>query len=201
MHENEFPILHHHPHSHIPTLRVDPAIFDVRFRSNCSALTGCIGNCCKGGVWADLAERENIYRHIELIHRYMEDSQEHDPSKWFEQEVVVDRDFPSGHAVGTQTNSNGCVFLDSTGRCVLQKVEIGERDPNLKLKPFFCKAFPVTIENGTLVYDDYMRDNQPQCCSAVPGGELTIFDIAGWELEFVLGKEGAEELKQMAGRR
>jgi hypothetical protein len=43
-----------------------------------------------------------------------------------------------------------------------------------------------------------MKSDQPQCCSAVAGGELTAFDFLHEELELVLGKEGTEELREIA---
>ena len=199
MDSQNFPILKNNPHKHIPVLRVDTSIFDLRFGPGCS-MTGCNSTCCRGGVWADIGEREAILNNIPIVHKYMDPEQEHDPAKWFETEIIDDQDFPAGKAIGTQVVGKGCVFLDHKGLCVLQKAEMNEGDPKLKLKPFYCTAFPITIVDSVIVYDDYMGANQPQCCSvAQPDGPLTIFDVCAWELEHTVGKAAFEELKAMAG--
>jgi len=186
-----------HPLAHIPGLKVDAAILDVRFGANCSMMQ-CKGTCCHGGVWADIAERNNILNHIDIVHKYMDPDMEKDQSMWFDSETALDSDFASGFAVGTSVREDRCVFLTRGGLCVLQKADMGENDPALKLKPFYCKTFPVAIQNGVVIYDDYMKDTQPQCCSPNKDGELDIFDVCTEELELVLGKEGLEELKQAA---
>lgn len=197
MEPSQFPVLQKHHISHIADLRVDPELFTVRFRKECSMMQ-CSSTCCKGGVWADVGERDIILANIPLVHKYMDPEQEHDSTKWFETELVDDDDFPSRKAVGTEVIGKGCVFLDNVGRCALQKAEIGEKDPNLKLKPFYCTAFPITVSGSVLVYDDYMEQTQPQCCSSASAdGELDIFDVCAWELEHTVGKEGLEELKRM----
>jgi hypothetical protein len=190
-------IITHHPLNHIPELTVDPGLLHVRFAKGCSMLK-CSAACCQYGVWADVAEKTAILRHVDLIRRYMEPDMEKNPEAWFDEEIVPDMDFVSGLTVGTAVRETGCVFLNSAGLCVLQKAEMGEGDPTLKLKPFYCKAFPVTLENGRVIYDDYMKSDQPQCCSAIAGGELTAFDFLHEELELVLGKEGTEELREKA---
>lgn len=198
MDETQFPILEHHTLAYIPRLRVNPSMFAVRFADDC-ATARCSAACCQGGVWADVAERDVIMQNVTRIQQSMEPEQEHDPAKWFDEETIGDIDYPSGKAVGTQVYNDKCVFLDRAGLCVLQKTETALKDPGLKLKPFFCKAFPITVENHMLNYDDYMEQDQPQCCSRVnPSGNRTVFDVCWWELEIVVGKEGVEELKTMA---
>src|SRR4051794_8332111 len=114
MENTQLPILHNNPLKHIPELRVDPELLSVRFTSGCS-MGKCSSVCCRGGVWADLGERQAILNHVDIVHKYMEPHQEHDPTKWFEEEIVEDADFPSGHAVGTQVVGKGCVFLNGAG--------------------------------------------------------------------------------------
>ena len=193
----EKPILRRHHLSHIPEITVDDNIFTTRLEGNCSMMN-CDSNCCKGGVWADVKEREKILNHTDLILRTMEPQQLHDPSQWFDGEEADDPDFPSGRAVGTLALENGCVFLNRTGRCVLQ---IAEREAGTVLKPFFCTAFPITIEYGVLTYDDEVTKDHGQCCTPKPGGQLTVFDVCQYELDFVLGKDGAKELSQLAENR
>ena len=160
------------------------------------SMNNCTANCCRYGVWVDVAERDKILVHTELIQRHMEPHQEKNPVNWFEPREIIDSDFPSGRMTGTQVRDTGCVFLDSHGRCVLQKAATEEGLGKFFLKPFFCVAYPITIENGVLMVDDEEFPDNSQCCSPVPNGELNVFDICAEELEFTLGAEGFSEFRQ-----
>ena len=161
-------------------------------------MMNCNGKCCKDGVWADPSERDRILAHAELIKKYMEPHQEYDHTTWFDVEEVEDPDFPSGKAIGTQTRGNGCVFLNSNGHCVLQRAATEEGMSKFVLKPFYCFAFPVAIEYGELVLDDADFTYRTQCCSTIEQGNLTSLEVCAEELEFMLGKDGFEELKEIA---
>ena len=195
MSKEEIQLRKHHLH-HIPNLRVQRSLLGKQFASGCSMMN-CNGNCCKQGVMLDVKERDRILEHTDLILRYLEPGQEHDPSGWFEEEQA-DLDFPSGKAVGTRASDSGCVFLDSAGRCVLQKAAMGEGMPKFSLKPFYCVAYPVTIDQGELIIDDADFVSRNQCCSTVKDGALTMFDVCSEELEYVLGKDGLSELQSAA---
>jgi hypothetical protein len=142
----------------------------------------------------DVAERDRILNSAELIRGYMEKTQEKDPARWFDGEPEPDGDFPSGRAVGTRADDRGCIFLMADGRCVLQYVAEREQIPKHSLKPFYCFAFPVTIESGVLTIDDPDFTNRPDCCSMIQGGSRPVIDVCSEELEFVLGSAGMEEL-------
>ena len=160
-------------------------------------MANCNSQCCQGGVWADPAERDNILAHAAIIQRHMDADQERSPEKWFENNVVADADFPSGNAVGTRANERGCVFLKDDGKCVLQTTAIAEGMNAFALKPFFCVAFPVSIEHGELIIDDLEFGNRAECCCPVENGSQTILDVCSGELEFVLGEEGLKELREV----
>ncbi|HEX5000224.1 MAG TPA: DUF3109 family protein [Terriglobia bacterium] len=181
-------ILKHHRVPHIPALRVDPGLAGARFPQACS-MTQCSGACCRDGVWADPIEQDRILQHAETIQRAMDDAQEKNPARWFDLEDPDDPDFPSGRAVGTTTVNGGCVFLNSEKRCVLQIVANEETGV---LKPFYCFAFPITIDNGTLCLDD----GRDACCTASAGGSRTVLDLCPDELTHVLGQEGLDELRK-----
>jgi hypothetical protein len=189
-------ILRRHHLSHIPALLLKENFFSARYAPSCS-MDRCSAACCKFGVYADVEERKNILQHAEIIKRHLEPHQEHDETKWFEQEVYDDADFPSGKTVGTSALSYGCVFLDSTGRCALQKASTAEGLGRYFLKPFYCFAYPITILNGELVVDDEEFLNKPECCQPDREGTKDIFDLCDEELRFVLGEEGFEELKNI----
>lgn len=175
-------------------LNVDENIVRRSFRTGCS-VANCDATCCQGGVYLDSAERDTILAHADLIRQYMESHQEHDPNRWFEEEIHDDSDFPSGKAAGTRELDYGCVFLDSKGRCVLQVAAMQKGMAKFVLKPFFCVAFPLTIEHGTLMIDDPEFTDRPACCSRVENGQMTAIEVCAEELEFMLGVDGFRELR------
>ena len=128
----------------------------------------------------------------------MEPQQDKNPQNWFEDHTVVDKDFPSGIAIGTRFTDAGCVFLDSKGRCVLQTTAMEEGMNRFALKPFFCVAYPISIEDNILLFDDEEYPDNPQCCSSVTNGSLTVFDICSEELEYTVGRDGVQELRELA---
>lgn len=189
-------ILHKHRLKHISELRIDTSIFTTKYPSSCS-MKNCTGECCKWGVFADISERDNILNHAQIIQRHLEPTQEKNPEKWFESEPCQDIDFPSGLAIGTQATEQGCVFLDSSGLCALQKTALAEGLHPFALKPFYCIAFPLVISQHTLMIDDLEVENQPKCCSQFESGTKNILDICATELKFMLGREGFEEFQKI----
>lgn len=190
-------VLRRHRLDHIPDLTIDDDILRVRYARGCS-MSQCSGRCCRSGVLAGSEERDKVVRHAERVRRYMDESQEHDPALWFGEELA-DADFASGHAVRTQVHRGTCVFLDRDARCVLQKVETEDGADIGALKPFYCRAYPVSIEHAVLVVDSEHCPDETQCCGPVAVGSLSLFDVCAFELEFLLGAEGLAELRELAG--
>lgn len=195
MNSKEFFILRRHAQKHIAELRIRPDFLRKRFAEGC-AMAHCNGTCCKTGVLLDVGEKDKILRHADLVRKHMEPQQEKDSDLWFG-EVEEDNDFPSGQCVPTRVESYGCVFLNGSGRCVLQKAAMTEGLPKFALKPFFCVSYPVTIEDGEVITDDPDFTYRTECCSTVRNGSLTVTDVCAEELEFMLGREGFEEVKQL----
>jgi hypothetical protein len=189
-------ILHKHKLKHISELRIDSSIFTKKYPSACS-MNNCTGECCKWGVFADVTERDNILNHTQMIQRYLEPTQEKNPDKWFESDTCEDIDFQSGLAIGTQATEHGCVFLDSNGLCALQKAALAQGLHPFALKPFYCIAFPLVISQHSLMIDDLEIENRPNCCSHLDNGTKSILDLCATELEFMLGREGFEEFKNI----
>lgn len=185
-----------HGLAHLGPLRVDPEIFTARFSRACS-MANCDAGCCQAGVWVDVLHRDVILEHAAVVARHMDPGQEHDPARWFEPEIVDDPDFPSGKAIGTEATDSGCVFLNAAGRCVLHKVDDVER-LGIRLKPFFCRVFPVTICNGVLTLDEPIAGERPRCCSETPGGGQTALELCQEEWEAALGAQGLAELRSIA---
>ena len=184
--------------ANLPALRVAPSLVEERFAADCDTRR-CIGVCCRSGVWLDPEERDRVLAHADLVRQAMDASQARDPRRWFSRRAIVDADFPSGRAVHTRVRNGGCVFLGGDGRCVLHKASDPSRGP--QLKPFFCTAFPLTVDRGVLTLDDQdFRAGQP-CCGAMEGGPRTVFDTCGMELRHVLGSAGVARLRRIARRR
>ncbi len=127
----------------------------------------------------------------------MDDRQEHDEHQWFEDKIYDDTDFPSGRAIGTRAMWYGCVFLDAAGKCVLQKTSDENGPGQDSLKPFYCIAYPITIHQGVLMYDEENFLNSPECCRPTPGGTQNVLDICEKELLFVLGADGLQEFRNL----
>jgi Fe-S-cluster containining protein len=185
--------LRDHHLTHLAELRVGEEILTSRFAGSCS-MSSCSARCCRGGVLVDVAHRDRILSEANLVVRYMEPAQEHDPSRWFEQDEELDDDFPSGRVVNTLAEGESCVFLDSQRRCVLQLAE--SESPGLK--PFFCRAYPIAIHHARVTIDADWCPEETNCCGPVAGGELTTFDVCEGELVFILGDAGMRELRSVA---
>lgn len=195
--EEKLPVLRKHRLKHLPVLKVSRRLFDPAYIDGCSMMN-CDGSCCMGGVYADVAEQDRILGHADLVKGFMEPHQEHDSSKWFDAEVEPDPDFPSGFAVGTQVRETGCVFLNSKGSCVLQLAATESGMDKHALKPFFCFAYPITIEHGVLDLDDLEYADRPACCGRRPSsGKMTSLEVCEEEFRFVLGDQGFDELRTL----
>lgn len=189
-------ILYKHKLKHISKLQVDPKIFTQRFSLDCS-MCNCDGTCCAEGVFLDVKEKEMILAHADIIKKYLEPKQEKDITKWFDNEIQNDSDFPSGKCDSTAVNGNGCVFLCSKGLCALQKTAIAEGMDKFTLKPFYCVAFPISIEEHMMTIYEPEFINRQQCCSAFFNGQLTMLDVCHEEFEYILGINGFDEFKEL----
>jgi Fe-S-cluster containining protein len=192
-------ILRNHPLKQFTELKVGEDIFTTRYASGCS-MSNCHGICCADGVDVDIAERDRILEHADMIRQYMDETQDRDTANWF-QEPKPDADFPSGQCTTTRLKSNGCNFLNKHGQCVVHMAEAKAPPGFGYLKPFFCRAFPVCILNSTLSVDDEQCPDERGCCGPVKNGPLSILDTCAFELEYMLGKEGYAELLKMAADR
>ena len=151
------------------------------------------------GVGVDVAERDRILAHADLVRRAMDPGQDQDRrAAGSRRPRSSDPDFPSGRCVGTRVRENACVFLDAARRCVLQTATIAAARPGFELKPFFCSAFPVTVADGTLWIDELCLEAPERCCRPTPGGPLSVLDVCEIELRHVLGNAGLEELRLAA---
>jgi hypothetical protein len=77
-------------------------------------------DCCRFGAWIDLEEAKKI-KSLGIKGDFFH--------------LEIDKDFPSGYAVGTSYEDESCSFLNSDGLCSIHKV-------GYHLKPDTCKNFP-----------------------------------------------------------
>jgi Fe-S-cluster containining protein len=192
-------VLPKHRLGFLPELKVGDDIFTTRYERSCS-MSNCRGRCCADGVDLDLADRDRILEHADLIRPHMDETQDHDSANWF-QDTKTDSDFPSGVCTTTRLKADGCNFLNKHGQCVVHIAESKAPPGFGYLKPFFCRAFPVCILNSTLSVDDEQCPDERGCCGPVKNGPLSIIDICAFELEYVLGADGLTELRKMAAER
>lgn len=183
-----------HKLAHLGDIQVGKSMLECRMAQACDS-NKCTSQCCGTGVLADRAEKERILAHAAEVIATMDDDQPKDPSKWFDAEEVHDNDFPSKVAIGTQTIPRGCIFLNKIGRCVLQKANMEGRVP--VLKPFYCTAFPVTVDHGMLMLDIDNVEGTKLCCVPTEGGPRTALDVFAYELEHTIGAEGVAELREI----
>ena len=189
-------VLYQHKLKHFPELQVDPEILSQRFSPQ-SAMCHCNGTCCAEGVLLDIEEKERILAHADLIKKYLEPQQEKDTNKWFDNTIEHDADFPSGMCDGTAVKGKSCVFLCSKGLCALQKTAMAEGMDKFALKPFYCVAFPITIDEHILTTYEPEFTNRRQCCSIVSDGPLTVLDVCREEFEYILGADGLREIEKL----
>jgi hypothetical protein len=174
---------------------VDPVLFEKGFTDGCGPFS-CESTCCEGGVYADLNEKENILDHREMIFKYLDDTQQHNVNNWFEDTSEDDLDYPSGKSIGTMIYNDKCVFLNKEGMCSLQITGLREGIGPWAIKPFFCVAFPITVDEGVLTFDDYQQGSS-HCCSVEDTKRATLIDACKVELEYMLGEQAYQQLKEI----
>lgn len=158
----------------------------------------CGGACCRHGVYISLPERDRILANADRIQPAMDETQTRDVDEWFEDEIHEDSDFEGGVCIGTAVYNEKCAFLDRDGLCVLQKLETEEEvREDRRLKPFYCRLFPITTWYGRLEFDPLCDGARP-CCTLTGKGRTPTIDAFAFELKEVLGEEGYQKLRRVA---
>jgi hypothetical protein len=173
---------------------ISPELFE-RGYANESGPCACASQCCEGGVYADVKERDGILSHKEMVKKYMDETQTRDDSVWFEHHESDDPDFPSGRCVGTTEYNGKCVFLDRAGHCSLQVAAASEGLDRWAIKPMYCVLYPIEITNGVVSFDDMLQDEQP-CCSTTHEFRIPLFRACKDELTYLLGAAGYAQLEE-----
>jgi hypothetical protein len=176
------------------------AVGRVEGRGPLSVADECRGHCCLHGVYISLPERDKILEYADRVQEMMDGTQTTDTSEWFESDVLEDHDFPGGFCVGTAIHRDKCAFLNRDGLCVLQLLEPDlELAPGERLKPFYCRLFPLVTMDDRLEFDDLCDGVRP-CCTLAADGRSRAIDAYAVELTEVLGEDGFNELQRAALR-
>jgi hypothetical protein len=155
----------------------------------------CTTMCCGGGVYVDLAERDQILAVKDLISMEMDETQSPDPTMWFEDTEQQDSDFPSGRCIGTTVISDKCAFLDKFGRCVIQMAAVSRGLHRWTWKPRFCVLYPLEITDNVIGFDDLLQEEQA-CCTVHGDFDLPLFEACKDELVYLIGDDGFEQIRQ-----
>jgi len=174
-------------------LTFSPDLFRKGFPSGRGPCT-CTSTCCRGGVYADIRERDTILTQKEMVKKYLDDTQVSDENLWFEDVEMEDGDFASGRRIGTREHNDKCTFLDRAGHCTLQVAAVQEGMDRWAIKPLFCILFPIEITNGVVSFDDLLQDEQP-CCTVEEEFDVPVFRACRDELTHLLGEEGYKTLE------
>jgi Fe-S-cluster containining protein len=148
-----------------------------------------------GGVYVDTTERIRILQYQQVIAKYLDETQPHDPALWFEDREFEDPDFPSGRCVGTREVNGKCAFLDKQKRCSLQVAAVEEGLHRWFFKPMYCVLFPIEISERMIRFDDLLQGDEA-CCSVTGDYEMPLFEVCKDELVHLLGEEGFGQLRE-----
>lgn len=157
----------------------------------------CDGLCCSHGVYVSLDERDRILARRDRVRAVMDDTQVAEVDAWFEDELVEDSDFPGGVCVGTEVVNDKCAFLNADGLCTLQIAEADLPDGE-RLKPFYCRIFPLCTVDGRVEFDDIWDGHQP-CCTLADDGRTPAVEAYECELREILGPAAYRALRERTG--
>ena len=174
--------------------RFGPELFTRGFVAG-SGPCRCSSDCCSGGVYADLTEREKILSLKEKIKEQMDGTQTRDENLWFDREIENDSDFVSGRSVGTSVVNDKCVFLNAKGHCSIQLAAVAEGLDRWAWKPLYCILYPIEITDRVIGFDPMLQDEKP-CCSIGGSFEVPLFRACKDELVFLLGTDGYLQLEE-----
>ncbi len=177
--------------------RVDRAVFVRRVVADCLTHSCCqvadegtplaevrplLEACCQYGADTDLAERDQILAHADLIRPLLDADAQLAP--WFTTEVQVDPDYPSGRHVRTATLRGGCVFLAHDKRgCAIHRASLETGFDFHGVKPNICRLFPLSYETDLICISDDYEDYD---CADAPGAP-TLYRVGRDTIAAIFG--------------
>jgi hypothetical protein len=180
------------PSLHIKQYTVSPELFTLGFAKAGGPYT-CNSKCCKGGAYVDPTERDRVLAHADLIQAVLDDSQSQNPDDWFETEIKVDTDYPSGTCVGTGMRNDRCGLQDKRGYCSIQVAATQAGMHKWALKPLYCVLFPVEVISNVIRYDRRFHDVFTSC-TALPKFDVPLFESCREEIVHLVGDAGYDAM-------
>lgn len=183
--------------------KIHPELLAEVYAERC-VLPECLGACCTGGAWLDVAQLQLIVPYVEAIKANLPEERR-DPNAWFSA-PSAEEDAPDEGTIGTNVvddplrpGETCCIFLRpdrADRRCALQLTsqQLGLEYPGLK--PLFCALYPLQIHNDEIVIDHETAQNfggvvcQRACATKQP-----LYRMFSEELKLVVGEEGYRELE------
>ncbi|MFM7058617.1 MAG: hypothetical protein ACKO2P_17020 [Planctomycetota bacterium] len=167
--------------------RVDTRIFKLTYYRHCMDCSFCGDRCCQYGVDVDL---ENVAR-LQAAPEELEQFIGYPRSRWFQDEVTCDAEYPGGGSRKTQVIDGRCVFLNRKGRgCLLHSWCFEQGIPYQQLKPMISSLFPVTFDQGLLLPSAETLEGSLVCVGA---GD-TLYRGAREDLRWYFGEALVRQL-------
>jgi hypothetical protein len=182
--------------------RIHSELLEEVYAERC-VLTECLGACCTGGAWLDVAQLQLIVLHVEAVQANLPEDRR-DPNGWFSAPSAGE-DSPAGAVVGTnviddplRSGETCCVFLRPDRLCALQ---VTSQQLDLEypgLKPLFCALYPLHVRDGQIGLDHATAQNfGGATCRRSCARKQSLYRVFKAELVLVLGEEGYRELEQL----
>ncbi len=182
----------------IKGFKIDPVLFQKGYCEGRGPWR-CTAQCCAGGVYLSQQELRAILCHLDRIREEFDETQTRDVRQWFEP-ARADEDFPGGVCVGIRVYNGKCVFLEEQKLCVLQKVKPKGCDQQWGLKPFYCRIYPLSVDQSTITFDRTMM-KKAVCCSISSRYAVPVAEACREELTQILGRDGYRTILKHFWRR
>jgi hypothetical protein len=180
-------------------LKIAEELFTTGFRRG-EGPFNCTSRCCHRGAYMDVAERDLLIKHADLIQPHLDATQSHDLETWFEHEEKVDPDYASGRCVGTGTVNGKCAFQNEKGWCTVQIAGAVSADDKWAIKPAYCVTFPLEVVDGWVRFNAMMQGKE-QCCSVHKEFDTPLFEACREELIHLVGEDGYQQVEAAYGTR
>lgn len=172
---------------------VSPDLFTTGYSSKSGPWT-CTSQCCGGGAYVDVTERDIVLAHADLIKPHLDETQTPDEARWFEAEEKPDRDYKSGVCVGTTVENGKCIMQDKRGWCSIQVAASEAGQAKWAIKPLYCVLFPIEVIDNVIRYDRRFHELR-ECCTAKADFEIPLFEACHEEVVHLVGEEGFKAMQ------
>ena len=180
-------------------VKIAEGLFTTGFRTGQGPFN-CTSRCCYRGAYMDVAERDILLKHSDIISPLLDTTQSRDTETWFEPKDFADPDYASGRCIGTGTVNGKCAFQNEKGWCSVQMAGAESKGHKWAIKPIYCVTFPVEVVDGWLRFNAMMQGKEP-CCSVEEIFDTPLFEACKEEIVHLLGEDGYAEIEAAYLRR